>query len=189
MIFRNLLLSVVLFALCGCASKAPSFQYYVLHQPESLAATPATPNQSVILNSLQLPDYLKQRGLVMQTSATQLHFSTLHLWAEPLDNGMTQALRNSLMENSGVLIAPLDMAELSSATRITVLVEDFVATHNGEVVLKGQYWLTYPSKSPQVFLFDFRLPLTQDGFSHAVEQMRKLVDTLGQDIARHLSEQ
>ena len=187
---RKLIVTALTLLLCSCASAPPRLQYYLLHQPQSSGGMgAANPVLTVSLTSLQLPDYLKQRGLVMQTSATQLHVSSLHLWAEPLATDFTQALRNSLLADSAVLIAPVDVADSNTMPRLSILIEDLITTYQGEVVLKGQYWITTVDNAAQGFLFDFRLPLEEDGFSHSVNQMQTLVEKLGEDIGHHLAEQ
>lgn len=67
--------------LSACSSAPRSLTYYLLH---TTGDTPyaAQETTSVVLDKITLPEYLKHRGLVYQTSDTNLHISTSHLWAE-----------------------------------------------------------------------------------------------------------
>ncbi|MCU7555241.1 ABC-type transport auxiliary lipoprotein family protein [Alteromonas sp. ASW11-19] len=167
----------------GCASQAPQLQYYVLHSPAEKPAVSAPPASAVTLDQLILPEYLKQRSLTMQTSSTTLHYSPTHVWAEPVQHGVVQTLTSALLER-GVTVLPTGRhrGEVMPAT-LSIQIDDMIATWQGEVILKGHFWLDAADKQGARQGFDYRAALSDDGFSHSISQLRGLIAQLADDIA------
>ena len=60
---------IVLFLLMQACTSAPtSLNYYLLHSTDSMPLTQSGANRTIVLDKITLPDYLKHRGLVYQTS-------------------------------------------------------------------------------------------------------------------------
>ncbi|MBU3022465.1 membrane integrity-associated transporter subunit PqiC [Aestuariibacter sp. A3R04] len=184
----HLLLFVSFLALVSCSSSVAPLKYYVLHAPN-------TQNQVILsetahrvqLKQIILPDYLKQRALVVQTSSTTLHFSTGHVWAEPLNKSLRQALSAALWQEGRIMVVPDNVyTNEYPLVGLHIQVDDFLSTDGGKVLIKGQYWLDNV-KNPQVQYFDYRQTLQEDGFEHAVEKMRALVSDLAKAISSYLS--
>lgn len=171
--------------LAGCSSAPAGLNYYLLHSPAfELPANDGQSRGQLRMDKLTLPDYLKQRGLAMQTGPATVFFSAQHVWAEPLASGMLQALTESLWRDQQVEVFTQSVYEQAEAIGVTLQLHDFIATHEGDVVLKGQYWLFPPNRSPVQQRFDYRVALDQDGFDHTVEKMRELVARLAKDLAQ-----
>ncbi len=173
---------ILLGLLSGCASQAPRLQYYVLHSPAEQPVK-TQPAVSLTLDQLILPEYLKQRSLTMQTSSTTLHYSPTHVWAEPVQHGVVQSLTRALHER-GVAVLPAGQhrGDVTPAT-LSIQIDDMIATWQGEVVLKGHFWLDETAAPGVRQRFDYRAPLDDDGFSHAISQLRVLIAQLADDIA------
>ncbi|QJR79811.1 membrane integrity-associated transporter subunit PqiC [Alteromonas pelagimontana] len=182
---RNVIAFLFAITLFGCANEPVALNYYLLHSPDFKAQHAAKSVRGRIhLQQLKLPDYLKQRSLAMQTGPTNVFFSPQHIWAEPLSSGLVQALTEILWRESQVLAVPLDVyPNDNDILNISIQIDDLIATYQGEVILKGQYWIYPHEKDPEVRIFDFRHPLEEDGFEHAVEKMRLLIGKLSRDIA------
>ena len=182
------LLLVSFLAMVGCTSSVAPLKYYVLHAPDTNSEIIA--NQAkhwVKLKKIILPDYLKQRSLVVQTSSATLHFSTSHVWAEPLNKSLRQALSAALWRENRILMVPDDVySGTYPHTGLYIQIDDFLSTYDGEVLIKGQYWLDNV-ENPQVQHFDFRQVLQEDGFEHAVEKMRILMSDLASAISSDVS--
>lgn len=167
----------------GCASSNSSLHYYLLHNTSQ-----AKPNVDlkertmVVLHKITLPDYLKQRGLVFQMSETNLHIATAHLWAEPLDEGITKSLSNALRLKDVALILH-GSANRPAQPTLTLVIDDFIPTWEGDVVLSGSYTLLQASNSIIAKEFYYTIPLEGDGFSMSVQAMRKAIGDLANDIA------
>lgn len=176
------ILCAAMMMLSGCASQSTHLQYYLLHSPA--ASYPQHDAAvKVTLDQLLLPEYLKQRSLAIQTGPATLHFSPKHVWAEPISNSFVQALSTALSAQ-GVNVIPASRRSLNdSVATVSIQIEDMISTWQGEVVLKGRFWVDGASSDGLSQHFDYRISLQQDGFPHAVETMREAIIRLSTDIA------
>ena len=88
---------IMAFVLAGCSSRPVSMNYYLLHEPVQPSETQdITTWPSIELRSLSIPEYLKQRSLIVQLSPSELHFSPQHVWSEPVEQGVVQSLKDNL---------------------------------------------------------------------------------------------
>ncbi|MCW8107867.1 PqiC family protein [Alteromonas ponticola] len=176
--------------LAGCASQSINLNYYLLHSPHGDNKAEQQPVSQLSLQKLVLPEYLKQRSLVMQTSATTLHFSPHHVWAEPVQSGMLKALENDLWQQHQILSVPAGLAQHNndlSRADVAIVVDDFLPTYEGQAILRGKYWVMYPDQRKTMHIFTLQLNLSEDGFEHAVLQMQELVRKLSEHIASTLN--
>ncbi len=183
-------LITALLILSGCASQSINLNYYLLHSPNSDNKTEQQPRFQLSLQKLVLPEYLKQRSLVMQTSATTLHFSSQHVWAEPVQSGMIKALENALWEKHQILSVPAGLADYKQGlpnADVAIIVDDYLPTFDGKAILRGKYWVIYPDQNKKMHIFNLQRTLDEDGFDHAVVQMQKLVNELSAHIADNVN--
>lgn len=174
-------------SLIGCASSGSALQYYLLHSTTSPSATQQAPNSHrLLINKIILPDYLKQRGLVYQTSSTSLHIATDHLWAEPLDEGITKSLKASL-RTQGVMLVTHNMNAKEANDYLTLQIDDFIATWQGDIILSGQYIVKHIDESQSATDFEYTLPLAVDGFPASIEVMREAIHALAENIASEVT--
>lgn len=172
--------------LSACSSSPRSLTYYLLHSTGDASYTTEETSKTVILDKLTLPEYLKQRGLVYQTSNTNIHISTSHLWAEPVDEGLTKALTNKLVKQSISLVRP-DHYASEEAIHMALHINDFVSTHEGEVIFSGQYVITRVSGEVSVSPFLINTPLENDGFSSSINAMRNAIAQLAKNIKKTIN--
>jgi uncharacterized lipoprotein YmbA len=191
---KTLIVTFVSIILLGACSSAPAkkTQYYLLNSPTVTGAV-NTDNmhnnnrQHLGITLLELPDYLRQPSLVLQLSSHQLHYSHFHMWAEPLQNSFTQALAqdlNNIDSHFHYIVTP----EKSQVTAVVINITAFHATHQSQALLKGTYWLQSkiegnPEKEHN---FTLTVALNENGYEHAVEQMRKVISSLAQKIINSL---
>lgn len=171
----------------GCATSTPPLSYYLLHDTSTNRITTTSPDAVVLIDKVVLPDYLKQRGLVFQTSETGIHISTDHLWAEPMDEGFTKSLRDSLTEHNIELITHA-MGEQEPDAYLSLRIDDFIASHQGDIVLRGEYFLSYANERNARARFHLTFPLQQDGFEESVKVMREAIATLADRMTTGLSD-
>ena len=169
--------------LSACSSAPRSLTYYLLHTTGDSAYTVNKASTAVVIDKITLPEYLKHRGLVYQTSDTNLHISTSHLWAEPVDEGLTKALTSALASKQVSLLRP-DHYASEEAIHMALHLNDFVSTYEGEVVLSGQYVITHVKGQTQSYPFLFKTPLEDDGFSPSIKAMRNTIQQLAEDIRK-----
>ncbi|MBD3585103.1 hypothetical protein HHX48_05065 [Salinimonas sp. HHU 13199] len=182
------LLIAGLILLAGCASEPVSLNYYLLHSPATEEAASKEITGRLRIDKIKLPDYLKQRGLAMQTGPTTILFSSQHVWAEPLAGDFLQTLSANLWQDQGIEVFSQNIYDKAQTTGVTLVIDDFIATHKGFVVLKGQYWLFPDDGEPVSKRFFLRADQQQDGFEHTVEQMRELIAQLAAEMANETAQ-
>lgn len=194
MIVWRLLVFSLAAALSACAAAPEPRSYYLLSPPvvatELSAAGDNRP--TLVIESVELAEYLRQSGLVMQSGENQLTISRTHLWAENLDQAVPKALLGQLQQKSDDYRFYLKFSDYVSQTdyRLRLHIESLQATDRGEVVATGRYQLisSTDSANPVSANFYFKQNLTDDGYSHAVEQMRTLVGQIANAILDSLED-
>lgn len=179
----------------GCSSNSTpdTSSYYMLSSPtapgfKSAAASDfdssavASQKRQVALK-LTMPEYLDSPYLVMQLDNHTMHYAVFHMWAEPLHDSVAKALLQDLNQDSNTMrFMPATLTSDSGTAstehaKLSVNIEYFHVTRNSTVILAGEYQLQGITER-----FFLENKLQQDGYSHAVAQMRDLVDQLAQMI-------
>lgn len=176
---------LILLGLVGCSSQPVTLHYYLLdsvQHPAEEATNTALP--IIIIDFVSLPEHLRSRSLVMQNSDSTLSLATKHLWAQPLEDDIGNLLAKNI-RRSGRFLAYygnlLERASHEPHASIAVVIEHFMPLSSGEVVMSG-YWYTVQNDPSPPHLFDYRLIMEDDGYSHAVNKLRESVSMLAQDI-------
>lgn len=184
------ILSMVLFAACS-SNETPKTQYYLLNNPivNNKVNVISEQKARIAITLLELPDYLKQPSLVLQLSDHQLHYSNFHMWAEPLQTSFAQALvqdTNSIDENFQYISSNTAKQQPQDLT-LFVNITAFHTTHQSQAILVGNYWLEdkHLSKLIKAQNFNLTLALNENGYGHAVTQMRNVILKLAKQIANH----
>ncbi|QGX61291.1 membrane integrity-associated transporter subunit PqiC [Alteromonas mediterranea] len=183
---KTIYISTLAFLICflsACSSAPTGLTYYLLHATGDVSYIQEDAKQTIVLDKITLPEYLKHRGLVYQTSDTNLHISTSHLWAEPVDEGLTKSLTGALAVKRVSLVRP-DHYASEESVHMTLHIDDFVSTYEGEVVFSGQFVITRASGENTPHSFVFTSPLANDGFSSSVKAMRDAIEKLAVDISK-----
>jgi len=184
------LICACMLLLSGCSSSSTSLNYYLLHSTAYSASVQKSDSPvSLTIDKLVIPEYLKQRGLVYQISETNIHISTKHLWAEPLDEGIFKVLRSELSQRNIKLMKQTDYARgtlPNAKARISLVINDFISTYNGDVVFSGEYVVTSGEVSLGHRPFVFNAPLQNDGFDASVKAMRSALTQLSEQIKQDM---
>ena len=191
------LLMVSALFLSACSSTVETTNYYLLtnnmtNQDKANDAVliptvlSAGDEQRQYLVSVVLPEYLHKPYLVMQLNENQIHYAMFHLWAEPLDKGLSTALIFDLNTNKQeVFFISAQGKEHTLSNIISVEVSYFHINEQGSVILSGQYHMQTASGMVHR-AFSFTQPLADDGYSHAIVQMRTLITQLSEKIIAEL---
>ena len=194
-----MLLPVMLIMGCSSNSTAKT-QYYLLSSPTKLMSSePKTlkstnkNEESITVTLLELPDYLAQPSLVLQLSDHQLHYSNFHMWAEPLNVGLAQALTHDLNSASKHINFSVSSALKATATSdIVINITAFQATHQSQVILAGNYSLLskklMANNNKKNNAFNLAIDLNDSGYPHAVEKMREITQRLAQEISENIAQ-
>ena len=180
---------VVMF-IVGCSSASTALTYYVLHPVDEPLAKPSKEYAYLKLDRFVMPEYLKQRGLVYQTSETNVHISTTHLWAEPLDVGLKKSLKKAI-SNYGVYLVDDEQYHASKTIHVALHITDFISRFDGEVLLSGEFVVLGSASPPDhiansIIPFDIRVALKHDGFSASIEAMRESLTQLASQITDNI---
>lgn len=82
-------LTVAVTLLAACGSTPPS-RYYMLSAD---AMTPPSQDGMLVgIGPITVPDYLKNRGMILGREGNRLEISEYERWAEPLESGITRVL-------------------------------------------------------------------------------------------------
>lgn len=181
------LILAFVFITVGCASSDNTLQYYLLHSTSASSNLNSVNNHNeLLLKKIVLPEYLKQRGLVYQTSETNIHIATDHLWAEPIEQGIEQTLKQAFQTN-GIRLLTSHVGSQTAHNQLILRIDDFIATWQGDVILRGQYELINTrDNAPITREFYIILPLEKDGFSSSVIVMRHAITQLAEQISKAL---
>ena len=176
-------------ALCliGGCSGVPETRYYILASESVSAEAPAPSGQHVLgVGRVEIPDYLRQRGVIVQSSDHQIRAALYHRWGEPLQRGVRrslgQALSNALPEMR-VEMEQRDIRRLDYRLDLEVL--SFHFTEDGLALLGGR-WTVYDAATGAIIHsthFDIRETIAESGYSVAIEAQSALLSRLGDAIA------
>lgn len=194
MTIRYLLILSVLAACSGCASNTTPVTYYLL---APTVPAPETGNHrenrpTLVIEDVELSEYLRQSGLILQSGDNRLTVSRSHLWAEGLDQAVPKALLGQLQRQSQDYAFYLKSADYVSQTnyRVRLHVENLQATDRGEVITSGRFQLISIADAarPVSSVFHFERDLDNDGYAHAVEQLQALVGQIAGAVLDALNE-
>jgi uncharacterized lipoprotein YmbA len=188
---------LTLILLASCTSKPLMVKYYLLHTPENkISHISMQTKPIVILQIVDVAEYLNQSGLVMQIDKYELYYSRQDVWAEKLQSSFYKALLEDLNATGQRVYVEHNSPNAEFAvSSIKVELEHFHATDTSIVVSSGRYWLSLSdpkltknkklSTSSQPFFFESEL--NQDGYAHAVEKLRTLINSLAKQIERDIA--
>ncbi len=191
---RTVVLALLLATAC---SSVPETSYYLLTSAAPGAAvggaesTPGEAAEAVLgLGRIELADYLRQPGLVLETAAYQIRPATYHHWGEPLPRGVRRALAANLTVALPEVRVDGDPAREDRIDyRLDVDVERFHGTEQGTVVLGGR-WSLHQAKGHRLLAsdqFNYQQAITQSGYRASVEVQAELLARLSEAIARRFA--
>ncbi|WP_166425728.1 ABC-type transport auxiliary lipoprotein family protein [Paraglaciecola sp. 20A4] len=180
---------LIILMLCGCStSPEPRQQIYLLNSNAPLSSSADEDvKRIIVVDKIQLADYLERPNLVMQIDGNQLYYSDIDLWAESLQTDIHKTLLAWLNDYAkDTQFVAYDSPQASAKfEHLIVSIEHFMPTDKGSVVSDGQYWLVgnkqLESLSSQ-HTFAFTSALTQKGYSHSVTHMAKQIAQLSAQI-------
>ncbi|MFT5312689.1 MAG: putative lipoprotein YmbA [Paraglaciecola sp.] len=186
--YKFIILSISIL-LQACTSPAEKINYYLLHTASNDTVKKINPQAPrIVLDKIQLAEYLRQDSLVLQLSEHELFYSPKDIWAENLQTAISKALLFDLNQQSNYYqYVNYTSARHDSVSYALVLqIEHFLATDKSEVVTAGKYSLENQETGEQLLSEAFYLHqgLQKDGYPHAVQQLRTLVFALSDKISR-----
>lgn len=182
--------SMFIGTLCGlaaCSSTPIEDHFYSLVlAADDVAVTPAADNAHarLVVGPVELPDYLDQRGLVIQTGSNQVRAANHHLWAEPLEEAIAKVLVRDISRLASDIIVDREAGRYTESVdcRVRIEFDRFHATSNSKVVSSGRYWVT-SAKVETRQEFNTSQTLSADGYAHAVEALRVSLASVAAQIS------
>jgi len=181
-------LLLILILLNACSSAPAKIEYYALHfdqlNPPQKSADQT--HELVIVEPVILAGFLRQQGLVVQTSDNQLHMSSQHRWAEQLDQALSRTIVGHLENNLPNYRFENQNGRWSEQPqyRINLSFSHFHTNANNEAVVAGDFWiLTNDNTLVRKERFYLAQPLARDGYSHAVDVLNRLLAKFVEEMA------
>lgn len=178
---------LLLFAM-ACAGAPPAKTEYLLRYdaPFSTESTPSEPR--VGLRGVSVAAYLNHLGLVVESGASEVRPAQTHLWAEPLDKGLSIFLRAAIAAKLGEEVGMMTRLVPEWEQSVYVFVEQFHGTMSGNAVLVASFRITPGAgAAPSEFRFARSLPLQSEGYAALVRAETLLAEELAATIAAALT--
>ena len=156
--------------LTACSSSV-ELRYYQLPQTVIATAQPNAAAPVLYVEPVMVAAYLNSNSLILQTSAVELHKTTQHQWADPLDQQLQRLLVNGLQQALPAYRVTAQQPA-GDVVRLLVQVEQFHGQQQGIALVSGRFHLLQGDKVHSQS-FQLQLPQPDEGYP-------ALVDTLGQ---------
>jgi uncharacterized protein len=175
-------------SLSACFKTNPPVKTERFSLPEVTANTSATRStntatQTLVLNKLQLADYLDTDRIVMQLDDVTLHPARDHLWVDNLSQELRRGLRTRLASRLPNTAVADPNPSLPATTRsLNITIDQFQGQMHGYAVLSGQWQLNNNASHT----FKFSTPLTENGYPALVRALGSNLDLLSDQIAEQL---
>jgi uncharacterized protein len=175
-------------SLSGCFKSNPPVKTERYSLPEvNMPQTAATQTRTLVLNRLQLADYLDTDRIIIQTDDITMQPARDHLWVDNLSQELRRGLRARLASRLGNTLVVDPQPGLPAANTLHLTIEQFHGQMRGYAVLSGQWQLITanqaagPSQS-----FKFSTPLAENGYPALVRALGRDLDLLSEQIASQL---
>ncbi|MEZ0210336.1 MAG: membrane integrity-associated transporter subunit PqiC [Methylophilus sp.] len=189
---RTGLMLILACSLSACFKSNPPVKSERYSLPEVQTSAGVTQDKSasktVVLNKIQLADYLDSDRIVVQLDDITLHPARDHLWVDNLSQELRRGLRSRLSSRLAdtAVVDPLPGAPLK-ATSLQLTIDQFHGQMQGYAVLSGQWQLISADRTPlQHQSFKFSTPLRESGYPALVRALGSNLDLLSEQIAAQI---
>lgn len=178
-------LYVSIISACSSIEVEKPVSYYVLDdKPAQL--TKKNTERTISIDQIILPDYLNQPNLVLRDASQKLHVAYYHSWADDL----SAAIRRVVTAKLNALDKQVYYTSIcEECERLTIVLDHFYPTTQGEVILAGEYQLSLDTQQLTRQSFLIKTELQQDGYEHAVKKMQLVLNKLAVDIQKSVAVQ
>jgi len=184
---RHIGVIVVLCELAACGSTPVEDHYYSLVlAADDNATTSITDSASaqLVVGPVELPDFLGQRGITIQTGSSQVRMANHHFWAEPLEEAIAKVLVMDIARSTSGVTVDRDAGRWTGSgdCRVRIEFDKFHATGDSRAVASGRYWV---SSGAEIARQEFAVTrtLSADGYAHAVAALRESLGTVAERIS------
>ncbi|HJO23675.1 MAG: PqiC family protein [Myxococcota bacterium] len=172
----------------ACASAPPPKTEYLLRYDAPPSAEVLPSRSRVGLRRVLVAAYLNQPGLAVETTENEVRPARSHLWAEPLDVGLTLFLRAAIADALGEEVGMVTRSVPQWERSVDVFVEQFHGTMSGNAVLVASFQITSGAASaPTEYRFARSIPLESEGYAALVRAEKQLAEQLAAAIVAALT--
>ena len=178
-----------------CASLlggSPPITYYALTPTSSGDGTsPPADNRIIALQTVRLPEYLNQKGIVTRTEANELDVAANSQWAGTLDDSITKGIVADLSRLLGTtrIVAYPVSAALPVDRVVQIDISRFEAELGGNVRLSAQ-WIIFGDGGRSYVQIDggsYMAPASDGDYRSIAAAMSRALGDLSRDIATSLA--
>ena len=179
----------------GCASllgESPPITYYTL-TPTSFSDGMRAPadNRIIAVQTVRLPEYLNQKGIVTRTEDNELDVAANSQWAGTLDDNITKVIVADLSKVLGTtrIVAYPVSAALPVDRVVQVDISRFEAESGGNVQLSAQ-WIIFGDGGRSYAQIDggsYMASASDDDYRSIAAAMSRALGDLSRDIATSLA--
>ena len=199
--FVLLLCAFASWALSGCGLLQPHAdptRFYVLTVPSAPPERPADgefKRWKVGLRPVEVPAYLRSKAMVIRTGTNEIHFADFDRWAEPLDQGISRVMKETLtaarnVENVALNLQGDDTLDYEVAIRVLGCEGVRVANGNSSIRLAVSWEVRSVEKMSTVtkrgaFTAD---PVAWNGrdYGQLAERLSEAIAALSKAVAANL---
>jgi uncharacterized lipoprotein YmbA len=181
--------------LTGCASLlggSPPITYYALTSTSSDDGTsPLADNRIIAVQTVRLPEYLNQKGIVTRPEANELDVAANSQWAGALDDNITKVIvadLSKLLGTSRIVAYPVSAA-LPVDRVVQVDISRFEAESGGNVELSAQ-WIIFGDGGRSYVQVDggsYSASASDGDYRSIAAAMSRALGDLSRDIATSLA--
>jgi len=181
--------------LTACTSAPAKIEYYSLSFDLEAASSKSTTLEDdekklVLVEQIVLADFLRQQGLVVQTSKNKIHISSQHRWAESLDEAISRTIIGHLENNLPQYRFENHQSRWDKRPefRLNLAFSHFHTNALNQVVVAGNYWiLNGDNQLLTKQRFNFTKSLTKDGYLNSVEELNSAIKSLAEKIESEIN--
>ncbi len=168
----------------GCESRPTNFYYLESLGPP--AFDPVTPRAKLVVEEVNLPQYLDRPDIVSQAAGNRLDVPDIEKWAEPLQDGVARVLRADLaylLADRGVVVVPAEFT--NGDVQVFVNVSRFEVTASAEAVIEAQWRIVRMDAGTELALrrSEHRLAVSGEGYDAITGALNETLHALSRDIA------
>lgn len=185
------LLTILITALSvGCAGTPPA-RHFLLEATAAIGQPTPGPRQTpaVIIDSVQLADYLNRLPIVRRTGDSRLGFDDGIRWAEPLELGFRRVLADNLdrLFGAATVVPSTKAAKSGHSYRLTIEVSRFDIDADRRAVLDAR-WSLLPGngKDGVVRRSQLSLPVAGADTAAEVEALNRLLADYAAEVKQVL---
>lgn len=186
--FRFGMLLMLTLSLSACFQSNPlvKTERYSLPEvsvPQQASPSVSTTTYTLLLNRIQLADYLDTDRIVIQLDDITMRPARDHLWVDNLSQELRRGLRTRLASRlDHVTVVDPQPGLAASTNSLNITIDQFHGHMQGYAVLSGQWQSGGSSLPPQSFRFT--TPLAEDGYPALVRALGHNLDLLCDQIAK-----